>query len=222
MTSGDTQRNATRNRWRIWWLTIILLSWLRSQHTKEASNSEQSDEHCVQRDAGEADGKPDILTLIRDDLKWWFPSSLVVASASAVVLVYIAQRYYGTFYMAFGLDPVQAGVTQADTLFRILPIVVVLGLVTLLVRTLWLASRAQGSADSRSVKNPKARWWRRFGVPVVTVLLCPITLVGAAAWANVAMGAGADDAREVITLRYNYVYSSFWQQGSARRRWWSP
>jgi uncharacterized membrane protein YhaH (DUF805 family) len=161
---------------------------------------------------GDANSKPDAIALIRDDFKWWFPSSLVVASASAIVLVYISQRYYSSFYTSFGLDPIQAGVTQPDTLFRILPIVVLLGLAAFLARASILAKRAQDGDKSPSATSPMTRWWTRFGASVLVPLSCLIVTFGAGAWAGVAKDAGRDDARQVITSRYNYVYSSLWQQ----------
>lgn len=218
MASGDKRREATSHVGRLWWLVIIMFSWLRSLRSKAACNSEQADEDSAQPKAceggteGDTDGRPDALALIRDDLKWWFPSSLVVASAGAISLVYISQRYYSGFYTSFGLDPIQAGMTQADTLFRILPIVILLGLAIFLTRALLLAKRAQDGDKSPSAKSPMLRWWPRFGAPVLIPLLCLIVTVGAGTWARVARDAGRDDARQVITSRYNYVYSSLWQQ----------
>jgi len=219
MAMGDG-RNGGGSGFRLWWLIPILVSWLSKSDSRAASPGNRTgaleDAGVVRSnsstDADEGGGvdKRHALALIRDDLKWWFPSSLAVASASAILLVYISQRYYSSFYLAFGLDPVQAGVTQADTLFRILPIVILLGLACFIARVLFLANRAD-LRKSRDQNAKRGRWWPRLA-PILVPLLCSGLFAGVVGWAGSAQDAGREDAQQVIASRYNYVYSSLWQQ----------
>jgi len=145
-----------------------------------------------------------------NEFKWWFPSSLATATAVTVLLVYIAERYYTGFYTAFGMDPVQAGVTRGDVIFRILPITVGLALFLLVCRAAYLFRRLTKTRPKRAMSRTKKIL--RETSPALIVLLALLLVFGVAEWAGYARHAGTLDAREVITSNENFVYSSLWQE----------
>jgi hypothetical protein len=182
-------------------------------HSSSAKTSTVPPPETALQPISPTDAVRNAYTRVAKELRWWFPNSLAVLSAATGLILYLAVSYYDAFYLAFGLNPQEVGLSRTDILVRLLPIGIAIALVVMLIRVfcvyMWAWVDALVFPREKQPITSGAREWSKWCANLILVLVAAIgsfvLLFKGGDWAS---QAGKHDARRVITSPYNIIYLS--------------
>jgi hypothetical protein len=157
--------------------------------------------------------EPRVRDILLIETRWWVPNSLAAISLATVIGIFWANLYYRAYFEAFGLNPVQAGVTRTDIILRLLPFGVAIGLVILLLRLAYVLIRYEPTS-SKVDKIAKHKGKSKFaGVyPALALLGLLSAVILFTKISGEMTAAGHRDADHAMTVPFNVLYDSALEQ----------